>query len=81
MTEFVRVTADNGYHVTLPKGYAESRGLKILKESPVDGRGRPLPEVPASAAAIKAADEATATAAADNTPSGSGSAASTTEEK
>jgi hypothetical protein len=49
MTEYVRVEADNGAHVTLPKGYAETRGLKILDEPALDRYGRPLPEAPSSA--------------------------------
>lgn len=79
MTTFVTVSADNGYHVSLPEPYAKSRGLKILKEQPLDRHGRPLPERPASAAAKKAAEKLAQPA--ESNPSGSDNAASNQEEK
>lgn len=90
MTDFVRVEAENGVHVSLPKGYAEARGLNIVDEPAVDGRGKPLPAGPTSSGATKApknaarkraAKKAAASPAPDTNPSGSETAASTTEEK
>lgn len=74
---FVRVKAENGYHVTVTESFAEANGLKPLKEPAVDRRGRPLPEAPSTAAAKKAADKPAPGSA---NPSGSQTAASNQEE-
>lgn len=77
MTKFVRVTAENGYHVTLEESYAKAEGLKVLKEDPCDVHGRPKAEAPGKAVAAQSAQES---ADADTNTSGSDDAASTQEE-
>jgi hypothetical protein len=45
MTEFVRISTENGHETSVSKTWAEISGAKVLKDADaVDTRGRPLPE-------------------------------------
>lgn len=44
MTEFVRISTENGHETTVSKTWAEISGAKVIDADAVDTRGRPLPE-------------------------------------
>lgn len=43
LPDFVRVRAENGSHISIPRAIADSAGLKPLKQSALGRDGRPLP--------------------------------------
>jgi hypothetical protein len=71
MTEFVRISTENGHEATVSKTWAEITKAKVLKDADaVDTRGRPLPESRAGGRPLlpRTTVDAEAAKSAKNTP-------------